>query len=731
MRQVLQCARDGEIEVAEVPTPKLLPGCALVRIAASLVSAGTERAAAEFASKNLLQKARARPDLVRDILTKVRRDGIFSAAEAVRGRLYQRLAPGYNNAGTVIAVDESIHDVSVGERVACAGAGHATHSEIACIPRLLMAQIPADSNVAFEEAAFSTIGAVAMHGIRTAHVQIGEVVAVIGLGLLGQLTTQLLKAAGCRVIGMDLVPNRATLAKEQGIDCTATDPSSFVELCFQHSHGRGADAVVITAETPSSDPVNLAAQASRDRAVVVAVGTVGMNIERKLYYEKELDFRVSRSYGPGRYDTAYEQKGRDYPVGYARWTENRNMEAFLELLADGKIDVKSLITHRVPIERAPDAYEIISGNRDEPFLGVVITYPERVQPKQRLEVVSRKKCINAASCEPIRIGMLGAGNFARNTLLPAIKRVRGIEFRGVCTAGGSHARHAADKFGFQYCSTEEAEIINDPAINTIVIATRHHLHGPQALAALQTRRHVFCEKPLCLNEDELAEIVRAYDRSESCLMLGFNRRFAPMVSQMKSFLVNIEAPLTMHYRINAGALPPDHWINDPEQGGGRILGEVCHFIDLLSFLAESPPIEVYARALGHENTVVNLSFANRAHGTVSYLIDGDRSYSKERLEVFGGGSVAILDDFRRLEVIRHGKKKIIRSRLRQDKGHRGEWEAFASAIRTGGESPIPFSEIVATTLTTLRAVQSLSFCQTLAVSTEEFLSCHVRQVPAC
>jgi predicted dehydrogenase/threonine dehydrogenase-like Zn-dependent dehydrogenase len=658
---------------------------------------------------------------------------LLSAVQAVRSRLDQPLAVGYSSAGTVIAIHESVQDISVGDRVACAGAGYATHAETACVPRLLMAPIPNESAVPFEEAAFSTIGAVAMHGIRTANVQVGEVVAVIGLGLLGQLTVQILKAAGCRVVGLDLVLSRAALAKNLGADCSIGDASSFVELCFGQSHGRGVDAVLITAETPSSDPVNLAAQAARDRGIVVVVGTVGMNLERKLYYEKELDFRVSRSYGPGRYDSAYEQKGRDYPIGYARWTENRNMEAFLELLADRKLDVRSLITHRVPIERAPDAYEIILGNRDEPFLGVVITYPAGGQANQRLEVVSRQSRISAALREPMRIGMLGAGNFAMNTLLPAIKRVDGIEFAGVCAASGSHARHAAEKFGFQYCSTDEAEIINDPAVNTIVIATRHHLHAPQVLEALQACKHVFCEKPLCLNEDELAKIVCACDHSASCLMVGFNRRFAPMVLEVKSFLSQIEAPLTVHYRINAGALPPDHWINDPEQGGGRILGEVCHFIDLLTFLAGSPPTDVHTRAVAatNGNVVMNLNFANGSHGTISYLADGDRSYSKERLEVFGGGSIAVLDDFRRLELIRHGRKKVIRSRLRQDKGHRGEWEAFSAAIRSGGESPIPFSEIVTTTLATLRAVQSLSSGEQVAISTEEFLNSHLRQVPSC
>ena len=732
MRQVLQYANNGEIAVADVPTPKLLPGCALVRIAASLVSAGTERAAAEFAGKNLFQKASARPDLVREVVNKVRRDGLFSAVQAVRSRLDQPLAVGYSSAGTVVAVHEAVTDIHTGDRVACAGAGNATHAEMACIPRLLMARIPNGSDVSFEEAAFSTIGAVAMHGVRTAEAKLGEVAGLIGLGLLGQLTIQILKAAGCRVVGMDLISDRAALAKNLGADCATADPTQFAQLCFDQSHGRGADILLITAETPSSDPVNLAAEAARDRGMIVAVGTVGMNIQRKLYYEKELDFRVSRSYGPGRYDAVYEQKGRDYPIGYARWTENRNMEAFLELLADGKVDVKSLITHRVPIERASDAYEIISSITNEPFLGVLITYPDSAQQHTRLEVVSRKKRIDAASDQPVRLGVLGAGTFAMNTLLPAMKKVSGLNFIGICTASGTHARHAAEKFSFRYCATDEAEIINDPAVNTIVIATRHHLHAPQVVAALQAGKHVFCEKPLCLNQDELSEIIQAYNPSQAHLMAGFNRRFAPMVREMKLFVENIHEPLAMHYRINAGALPPDHWINDPEQGGGRILSEVCHFIDLLSFLADTPPIEVHTRALAaNDQAILSLKFANGSQGTISYLANGDRSYSKERLEIFGGGAVAVLDDFRRLELVRNGRQRIIRSHLRQDKGHRAEWEAFSCAIRGGGESPIPFSEIVATTIATLRAVESRSSGQPARVDLQDFLNSQPRQVPPC
>src|SRR5579871_420395 len=374
MKQVLQDARSGEIKVVEVPSPRLLPGCVLVRIAASLVSAGTERASTEFAEKNLLQKAQARPDLVRDVLNKVRRDGVVSTLSSVRSRLDLPSALGYSSAGTVIATADEINDIRPGDRVACAGAGYAVHAQVACIPRLLTTKIP-EASVSLEEAAFTTVGTVALHGIRVADIRLGDVVAVIGLGLLGQLTVQLLKAAGCRVVGMDINTARAILAKTLGADAVSTSPAEFRDLCLQYSSGHLADAVLVTAETVSSGPVNLAGEVARDRAIVVAVGTVGMDIQRKTFYEKELDFRISRSYGPGRYDSAYEQKGRDYPIGYVRWTETRNMEAFLRMVADGKINIGQLITHRFPIERAQDAYDLITGRSREPFLGVVIQYP--------------------------------------------------------------------------------------------------------------------------------------------------------------------------------------------------------------------------------------------------------------------------------------------------------------------------------------------------------------------
>ncbi|HXJ89094.1 MAG TPA: bi-domain-containing oxidoreductase [Candidatus Binatia bacterium] len=733
MKQILQDARTGTIRVEEVPAPQVLPGCVLVRVAASVVSAGTERASSEFARKNLLQKAKSRPDLVRDVISKVHRDGLISAIQAVRNRLDQPQNPGYSSAGIVIRVGEGVTDIQPGDRVACAGAGFAVHAEFASIPRLLVARIPVRSTgeeVPLEEAAFATLGAVALHGIRTAEAKLGDLVAVVGLGLLGQLTLQLLRAAGCRVVGMDIDPSRADLARQMGAEAIASSADVFREVCMDISHGVGVDSVLIAAETSSSDPVNLAGVVARDRAIVVAVGTVGMDIERKAYYEKEIDFRVSRSYGPGRYDAAYEQKGRDYPIGYVRWTEHRNMEAFIRLLAVGGINLSSLITHRFPIEDASGAYDLISGKGREPFLGVVIQYPGS-GGKSRSMTFSAATSLSNLQVANVSVGLLGAGGFASSTLIPAMKSSSSTLLVSVCAATGSHAKHAATKFGFRSSTTDESEVIRSPEINALVIATRHHLHARQVLAALRAGKSVFCEKPLCLSEDELKEICRGYlghsSSERPAMMVGFNRRFAPMVQRLRKFLESISEPLALHYRVNAGYLPLDHWLNDREQGGGRILGEACHFVDLLMFLAGSSIVEVAARPVGSsprysaDNVLISLRFANGSEGTISYLSNGDRSFSKERIEIFGGGSTAVLDDFRRLELIRNGRKEIIHSRWRQDKGHRAEWVEFCRFLQKGTDPPIPFEDIICSTLATLRIDESLANGRQIDVDTAGFL----------
>lgn len=733
MKQLLQDARTGELQIAEVPAPQLLPGCVLVRVAASLVSAGTERASAEFASKGLFAKAKARPDLVRDVMAKMRRDGLAATLQTVRSRLDQPQSLGYSSAGVVVAVGDGVVDIQVGDRVACAGAGYAVHAELACVPRMLVAKIPDrgefSAQVTYSEAAFGTIGAICLHGIRTAQVTLGDTVAVIGLGLLGQITVQLLKAAGCRVFGMDLLQQRADLARESGAEAVCIEAREFRDRCFEKTGGVGVDSVLITAETPSSEPVNLAAELARDRAIVVAVGTVGMELHRKLYYEKELDFRISRSYGPGRYDVAYELKGRDYPIGHVRWTETRNLAAFLQFIADGKLNLPALITHRFPLEQARRAYDLIAGNTQEFFLGVVIDYAD----VESATIPNLTERIPVATVAPqsssIGLGVLGAGSFTQNTLLPALKTISEVSLIGVCNATGPRSRKAAEKFGFSYCTNSETELLQDPDIKAVLIGTRHHLHACQASAALRAGKAVFCEKPLCLKEGELAELVRASTNNPGAfLMVGFNRRFAPMAVQMKKFLAQIDEPLAIHYRVNAGFIPSDHWVNDPEQGGGRILGEVCHFVDFLCFLSGTCPAEVQAQIVGNpgqysmDNVVASLKFANGSVGTISYLASGDKSASKERVEVFGGGSIAILEDFRRLELVRNGRKRVTRARWAQDKGHKAEMRAFVDAVRGGMRTPIPFEQIVGSTLATLRLQNSCQTGQPLKVELDEFVA---------
>jgi predicted dehydrogenase/threonine dehydrogenase-like Zn-dependent dehydrogenase len=742
MKQLLQDARTGELKVAEVPSPQLLPGCVLVRVAASLVSAGTERASSEFARKSLLAKAKSRPDLVRDVLAKLRRDGLASTLQTVRSRLDQPQSVGYSCAGVVVAVGDGVIGIDVGDRVACAGAGYAVHAECACVPRMLVAKIPeveeASSQVSFEEAAFGTVGAICLHGIRTAEIALGDTVAVIGLGLLGQITVQLLKAAGCRVFGMDLLQQRADLAIGSGAEAACSSAREFRDICFQKTGGVGVDAVLITAETPSNEPVNLAAELARDRAIVVAVGAVGMDLQRRVYYEKELDFRISRSYGPGRYDAAFEQKGRDYPIGHVRWTETRNLEAFLRFIAEGKLKLPSLITHRFPVEQATRAYELITGSA-EPFLAALITY---AGAQSETAPNLSERILLAAPVAPsssIGLGVLGAGSFAQNTLLPALKAIPGVSFIGVCNATGPRSRNAAEKFAFSYCSNSEAELLQDPKIKALLIATRHNLHASQSLAALRAGKAVFCEKPLCLNEAELAALVCAKSANASAgdtvplLMVGFNRRFAPMAMQMKKFLSEIHEPLAIHYRVNAGYIPADHWVNDPEQGGGRILGEVCHFVDFICFLAAACPIEVQAHSVGNpgqysmDNVIASLKFANGTLATITYLANGDKSASKERVEVFGGGSTAILEDFRRLELVRNGRKQITRARWFQDKGHKAEMQAFVDALLGRIPPPIPFEQVVGSTLTTLRLQNSCQTGQPLTVQLSEFVASALRE----
>jgi predicted dehydrogenase/threonine dehydrogenase-like Zn-dependent dehydrogenase len=721
---MFQSVRTGVSTVEEVPAPALLPGHVLVQNAASLVSAGTERMVVEFAEKNIMQKAKARPDLVRQLLDKARREGVLNTLDAVRSRLDQPLSLGYSSAGTVIAVGEGIDDIKVGDRVACSGMNYASHAEIVSVPRLLTTVIPAPT-VTYEEAAFTTVGAIALHGIRLGESKLGEAVAVIGLGLIGQLTVQMLKASGCVVLGMDPDVERCRLAESFGCDATSSDADGFASLVATRTKDRGVDSVLITAASTSNDPIDLAGKVSRARAIVVAVGAVGTEVPRKTYYEKELDFRISRSYGPGRYDPEYEEKGHDYPISYVRWTESRNMEAFLQFVAAGQVLIPGLVTHRFTIGRAADAYDLITGKRNEKFMGVLISYPEQVAQRRRIDLVPESA---ASKTGPVRIGVLGAGLFASQVLLPAIQKSGEVELVGVCTATGGTGRHAATRFGFRYCTTDESEILRDVSVNTVLVATRHHLHAQQVMASLEAGKHLFCEKPLCVNPEELSRIITAkLAASDKLLMVGYNRRFSPMSISLKEFFTSVREPLSVHYRVNAGSIPPQHWVHDPHQGGGRVIGEVCHFVDYLIYATGAMPTSVFAVALPSpsnppDSVVVTITFENGSIGTINYIAEGDKSFSKERVEVFGGGRVAALDDFRSLELVANGRRTITKSALRQDKGHAREWQAFATAIRDGAKSPIPLRELVAGMLATFAINESLRQGTPIPVDADAFLS---------
>jgi predicted dehydrogenase len=706
MKQLLQNMRDGKAVVEEVPVPTPRAGMALVKTEASLVSAGTERMVVEFAEKSLVGKARSRPDLVRQVIDKAKREGLLATARAAFDRLDQPMALGYSSAGTIISLGEDMGGFKIGQRVACAGGGYAVHAEYAVVPRNLLTPLP--DNLDFESAAFTTLGAIALNGFRLAEPQIGETVAVIGMGLLGLLTGQIAAAAGCHALGIDIDPKRIELASSLGLQ--ACSRALAEDLAQSFTAKRGFDVVIICADTSSNDPVELAGVIARDRGRVVATGAVGLTFPRKVYYEKELSFINSRSYGPGRYDVAYEEKGQDYPLGYVRWTEGRNFEAVVDLLANGKLQVQPLITHRFPIERATEAYEVITGKKDEPFLGVLLTYESAKSEVRSARVEFRMS--TAPSTTHVALGVLGAGLFANATLLPAIKKVDGIELVGIASASGLHAQHAAKKFGFAYAASSDDEIINDPDINTIAILTRHNTHAELVVKALQAGKHVFVEKPLATTSDQLSVISEQLLLTGNCLLTtGFNRRFAPLAAKLASHFGGRSEALYVHYRVNAGNLPLNHWTQDPEIGGGRIIGEGCHFVDFVTFLVGAAPVKVSAVALPdggkyrEDNVSMTFTFPDGSLGVVDYLANGDKSFPKERVEVFCGGKIAVLDDFRTLELVHDGKRKTIKQA--QDKGWMDEWVAFAKAIREGSEPPIPYEQLLGVTKATFVVIESL------------------------
>ncbi|HEX8098453.1 MAG TPA: bi-domain-containing oxidoreductase [Pyrinomonadaceae bacterium] len=724
MKQILQNYKTGGLTVADVPPPVAQRGRVLVRTAASLISAGTERMTVELGRKSLLGKARERPDLVRQVIRKAQNEGVLNTFKAVQAKLSASNALGYSAAGIVADVGEDVTEFRAGDRVACAGAGFASHAELLSVPKNLCVRLP--DGVDFEAGAFGTLGAIALQGVRLAEPTLGELVVVIGLGLLGQLTVQLLKANGCRVFGVDLDEKKVGLARTLGADAGALSGAGVRQSVMDWSRGRGADAVLVTAATSSDEPVELAGEISRLKGRVVAVGLVGLNVPRKIYYERELTLKVSMSYGPGRYDPEYEERGHDYPFAYVRWTEGRNIEAFLDLIAGRRVNVAPLVTHRFPIEEGERAYELISGQTTEPYLGVLLKYDTERELARRVEnSAARAETSRGEAAAEACVGLIGAGGYARTMLLPNFK-AQGASFKSIATASGVSARDIGEKYGFSSFVSGAEEVVSDPEVNLVVIATRHDSHAELARRALERGLNVFVEKPLALNDEELEGVLEAAGRSRGRLAVGFNRRFSPLARAAREFFSDRSAPLSIVYRVNAGRIPREHWVQDPREGGGRIIGEVCHFVDLMQFLTGSAPARVYAESIASSNreivdedsVMITLRFADGSNGTIAYLAEGDKALPKERVEIFGAGKTFVLDDFRRATSYAGGREKKI-SLGSQDKGQPEEVRAVCAMVTGGGPAPIPLSDLAATTRATFRIRESLRTGQAVTVRSLE------------
>jgi predicted dehydrogenase len=702
MKQILQSLKTGEIEIAEIPCPQVRAGCLLVKTHASLVSSGTERMLLEFGQANWLEKIRKQPDKVRQVLNKIKTDGLLPTLDAVKSKLDTPLPIGYSNVGEVIGVGENVRGFKVGDRVLSNG----YHAEVVCVPKNLCVRVP--ENISAEVASFGVLGSIALEGIRLAKPELGETVAVFGLGVIGLLLVQLLRAQGCRVIGIDFDAQKLELAKQFGAEVVdlakKEDP---IIKAKQFSRESGIDAVLIAAANSSNDIVHQAAQMSRKRGRIVLVGVVGLELSRADFYEKELTFQVSCSYGPGRYDKFYEEGGHDYPVGYVRWTEQRNFEAVLDLMADGRIDPTPLISHRFELDLAKEAYSLLTGNA-EPSIGIVINYakdssvasPNKVLENTIVKDVSGVISITKGS-DRVNVGFIGAGNYASRVLIPAFKKA-GVNFVSVASSAGLSATHVARKFGFAQTTTDVDVVINDPNIDLVVIATQHDTHADLVCRVLQAGKKVFVEKPLAIDKEQLSDIIKTYDVSDNkFLMVGFNRRFAPQIQKIKALLNTVSVAKSFVMTVNAGEIPPDHWTQDLKKGGGRIVGEACHMVDLLRFLSGSEIHSFKVSAVGQskgkdvktDEVAITLNFVDGSIGTIHYLSSGHKSFPKERLEIFCAGRVLQLDNFRKLRAFGWpGFKKM--NLWKQDKGQDACVAATVAALKKGEVAPISFGELV-------------------------------------
>lgn len=703
MQQVIQNARSGRLDVASVPEPLVYPGHVLIANVCSVISAGTEKSVIDLARKSLLGKARERPDLVRRILQKCKTEGFFKTVSQVLTKLHEPMPLGYASAGTVLACGEGVQEFKPGDRVASNG----SHAEVVCVPKHLCARVPRD--VPFEHACFSVLGSIALQGVRLCQLGLQDTVLVIGLGLLGQIAIKLLKAHGCRVLATDLDSAKCALARERGADHAAVNLGA--SDVFDLTQGRGADAVLITAATKSDGPVDLASRSVRRKGRVVIVGAVGLNLTRQPFYLSEAELVVSCSYGPGRYDPEYEERGHDYPVGFVRWTEQRNMDSVLALMSVGKLDIGGVITHRFPVEQAAQAYDLIETGH-EPYLGIVLNYaPHEEDRPRRVEL----KAVAAGG--GVGIGCLGAGQFASGMLLPILAKNKRLEPLVICSGKGVSASAGGQRTGFATATADEDEVFRDPNVKAVFIITRHNQHAAQVIKGLRAGKHVFVEKPLAIKTEEILEIEQAIlDRSEPApvLLVGFNRRFSPAAKKVKEFFAPVKAPLTVSIRFNSGAMPVEHWAQDEAIGGGRIIGEACHALDLATYLAGSCPVRVYAESIGgpdapevtDDQCFITLRHANGSVSSIAYLAGGDKVFPKERVEVFGGGRIAVIDDFR--EVITSVNGRTEKTSLGvQDKGHRAEIEEFARVVTEGGGPPISWEALRAVSLASILAVRSI------------------------
>ena len=705
MFQLTQNLKSGYVELTETPFPAVGKGEILVRNHYSLISSGTESYKVETARKNLLGKAKEKPEQVKQVIDTLKKEGIVNTFNKVMNKLDSLSALGYSSAGEVIEVGNNVLKFIVGDRVACGGQDIANHAEVISVPENLAVKIP--DNVSYEDACYTTVASIALQGVRQADLRLGENCAVIGLGLVGQLTVQLLKAAGIKIAGIDTNQAMIEIAIKSGIDLAFNRTDDQIEQAINNfSNGFGVDAVIITAGTSSLDPIELAGKLCRQKGKVIVVGAVPTGFSRGNYYKKELELKMSCSYGPGRYNSNYEDKGMDYPIGYVRWTENRNMQAYLDLVSQGKINPKLLTTHIFNFEDVLKAYELIL-EKKETFTGILLKYDTGKDLKPTVNLNNKEY-----SSGKVNISFIGAGSFAQNSLLPHLKNENLIS---VSTSSSHTSKSVAQKFGFKISNNNSDEIIQSKENNTLFIATRHNLHAEFVLKGIKNNKNVFVEKPLCLTEEELEEIADEYKTHNVHLMVGFNRRFSPLVEKIKK-IIKGNQPVAINYRINAGYIPSNSWVQDKEIGGGRIIGEVCHFVDLAMFISGALPESLSANTmedpLGLLDTLtVNLKFKNGSIAAVSYFANGSKELKKEYLEIFSNGVSIILDDFK--ELIIYGKRKSSEKLINQDKGHKQEVKEFISAIKEGKPTPISFEEIYYSTKMSFDIIKSIRKRETI------------------